>query len=306
VRKSGALRIGIVLLLASVAAGVFALVGRADDPVFDHPSSSLKPGFIRAGGDVLYTTQWHDNDNRTFTHSQVEIFIPQGWTLISSRPGGCTQNGTQVTCPWGTLHFDELVKQEVRLRSNSVIGTATVDSQLTFYEGPGNPGRANHVRSDAYPDGRQVEVIDPATNPNKAGSCAGGGGHVFTDSGVGESDTDATAPSVQGVLCTPITIVEQPRTDPTQFCLDGRCVTDLITTDAAQTGEPIKLKIVFRGTGLNSRSLLFTSAGGTTEVEQCTDPAQASPDPCWYDKKGKQQSMTWYVNWSGIDPTWDS
>jgi hypothetical protein len=182
-----------------------------------------------------------------------------------------------------------------------------VDSQLTFYEGPGNPGRINHIHSDVYPTGRLVDVIDPATTPNKAGDCAGANGHVSTTAGVGESDTDATGPST-GELCTPITIDEQPRTDPTQFCLDGKCVTDLIKTDApvGDPTHPIKLKIVFRGQGLNSRALIFTSAGTPAEVQQCTNSNIAAPDPCWYDKRGRQQSMTWYVNWSGIDPIWDS
>jgi hypothetical protein len=309
VRKSGALRIGIVLLLATAAAGVFALVGRADDPLFDNPSSSLQPGFIDAGKTVLYHTQWHDNDNRTFTHAQVEVFVPAGWTLESSAPGGCTQAnaGATVICPKGTLRFGQVVSQDVRLTSNSVIGTATVDSQLTFYEGPGNPGRVNHVPSDVYPVGRQVEVIDPAANPNKAGDCAAAGGHVSTDAGVGESDTDATAPST-GKLCTPITIDEPPRTDPTQFCLDDQCVTDLVKTDApvGDPTKPIKLKIVFRGTGLNNRDLIFSSAGNSSPVGPCANQNVASPDPCWYDRRARQQSVTWYVNWSGVDPIWDS
>src|SRR4030095_369253 len=97
VRKSGALRIGIVLLLATVAAGVFALAGRADDPAIVPVSSSAKPGFINPNGDVLYNASWQDNDNRTFTHTRVEITIPAGWTLVSSAPSGCTRNGTLVT-----------------------------------------------------------------------------------------------------------------------------------------------------------------------------------------------------------------
>jgi hypothetical protein len=303
VRKSGALRIGIVLLLATVAAGVFALVGRADEPNFDQISSSLQPGFIDAGGDVLYKTQWHDNDNRTFTHTQVEITIPAGWTLVSSSPSGCTRTGTLVTCPWGTLRFDELVAQSVRLRSNSTLGTATVDSQLTFYEGPGNPGRTNHVASDGP---KHVDVIDPATTPDKTGGCVGGHFSIGTVAGSGESDTTATAPATNQ-LCTPITIDEHARQNPTEFCLPNRqCVTDIVMTDAAlvPTTTPIQLKIVFRGTGLNNNSLIFTSSIGQFEVPACTAPGAASPDPCYYDRRARQQSLTWFVNWSGVDPGW--
>lgn len=307
-RKSGALRIGIVLLLAGVAAGMFALVGRADNPAFDNPSSSLKPGFIDAGKTVLYHTQWHDNDNRTFTHAQVEISVPAGWTLVSSDPTGCTQAsaGATVICPWGTLHFDEVVSQDVRLQSNSVTGPAAVNSQLTFYEGPGNPGRINHVASDGP---KTVTVLDPGSTPDQAGDCVSGGDSVATVAGSGKSDTSAT-PGTTSELCTPITIDEQPRQAPDQFCLPNRnCVTDLVTTDAAivPADNPIKLRITFRGNGLNGKSLIFNSAGGVQrEVPPCGDSAVASPDPCWYNKQTGGQSVTWFVNWTGIDPIWDS
>src|SRR4030095_16822972 len=64
VRKSGALRIGIVLLLATVAAGVFALAGRADDPAIVPVSSSAKPGFLNPNGHVLYNASSQGNDIR--------------------------------------------------------------------------------------------------------------------------------------------------------------------------------------------------------------------------------------------------
>jgi hypothetical protein len=280
---------------------------RADDPLFDHATSSLQPGstgFIVAGGDVLYKTSWHDNDNRTFTHAKVEIFIPAGWTLVSSDPSGCTRSAQTVTCPWGTLHFDDVVAQAVRLRSNNVTGTATVDSQLTVYEGPGNPGRANHIPSDGA---KTVRVDDPATHPDENGSCVGGGDHLRTVPGSGGSDTDATAPSTDE-LCTPITIEELVRQNPTEFCISTReCVTEIVKTDATlvPATTPIQLKIVFRGTGLNSSVLIFTSAGhDPIEVSACPGSTIASPDPCYYDRRARQQSVTWFLNWSGRDPTW--
>ena len=250
-RKSGALRIGIVLLVATVAAGVFALVGRADDPAFDQISSTAQPGFIDANGDVLFTASWHDNDNRNFTHTRVEITIPAGWTLVSSDPSGCTLSGTLVTCQWGTLRFNDVVTQ--------------------------------------------TDVFDPAANPDKAGDCVSGNFSVGTVAGSGNSETTATAPTGTGKLCTPITIVEQARPDP---------LTDIVTTDAAlvPTTKPIKLKILFRNT--SSHTLNFTSAGVTSEVQQCTDSRYAAPDPCWYDRRFRQQSATWFVNWSGLDPGW--
>jgi hypothetical protein len=303
VRRSGVLRIGIVLLVASVAAGLFALVGRADNPNFDQISSSLKPGFIDPTGDVLYYTQWHDNDNRTFTHTRIEITIPAGWTLVSSSPSGCTLTGTTVTCPRGALHFGDLVAQSVRLHSDADLGPQTVDSSLLVYERPENPGRGQRIPTDSP---KQVDVLDPATTPDKTGSCVGGHFSIGTLAGSGESDTTATAPATNQ-LCTPITIDEHARQNPTEFCLPNRqCVTDIVMTDAAlvPTTTPIQLKIVFRGSGLNNNSLIFTSSIGQLEVPACTAPGAASPDPCYYDRRARQQSLTWFVNWSGLDPGW--
>lgn len=303
-RKSGALRIGIVLLLATAAAGVFALAGRADDPAFINIDSSLEPSFVNLGEDVLYKAQWQDNDNRTFTHAQVEITLPSaGWILVSSKPSRCTKNGTLITCPVGNLRFGDLVAQEVRLTPDAVGEDQLVTSLLSFYEGTRNPGRQN--RLGAPP--RTVDVTSQTETPNKAGGCAGGGEHVKTVPGSGNSETDATAPFTLE-LCTPITIVEQPRTDPSEFCLPNRdCVTDIVLTDSAQVSpeDPIKLKIIFRGTGLNSLSLIFTSDTRQIEVPECDNDDEASPDPCWYDQTGRQQSATWFVNWSGLDPGWD-
>jgi len=300
VRKSGALRIGLVVLFASIAAGVFALAGRADDPAFDQISTSAQPGFIDANGDVLYTASWHDNDNRTFSHARVEITIPAGWRLVSSSPTGCTLSGNVVACEWGTLRFNDVVKQIVRLHSDGDLGTQTISSQLLVYEGPGNPGRLNHL---AAPDA-QVQVIDPTTSPDKAGDCVSGNFSVSTATGSGNSETTATAPTTNA-LCTPITIVERARTDSHEFCLPNiTCVNDIVTTDAApvSTTNPIKLKILFKNT--SSHDLIFTSAVGQFEVQQCTNSNNASPDPCWYDRKFRQQSATWFVNWSGVDPGW--
>ncbi len=290
-RKSGALRIGIVLLLASVAAGMFAVVGRADDPAFDQISSTAQPGFIDATGHVLYTASWHDNDNRNFTHTRVEITIPAGWTLASSDPSGCTQAGTVVTCPKGTLRFNDVVTQTVRLHSDGDVGTQVVSGALIVYEGPGNPGRSNRIPA---PD-TQTDVIDPATTPDKAGDCVSGNFSVGTVAGSGDSETTATAPTGTGKLCTPITIIEQSRPDP---------LTDIVTTEAAlvPTTKPIKLKILFRNT--SSHTLNFTSAVGQFVVPECDNSNAATPDPCWYDRKFRQQSATWFVNWSGIDPGW--
>jgi hypothetical protein len=297
VRKSGALRIGIVLLLATVVAGVFAVVGRADDPNIVSLGSSAKPAFIDPNGYVLWNASWQDNDNRTFTHTRVEITIPAGWTLDSSDPSGCARTGTLVKCEKGTLHFGDVVSQTVRLHSDGDTGPQDIIGNLLVYEGPGNPGRANHIPAGPT----STRVLTATEHQNQAGDCSSG--DTFgTTAGSGNSETTATGPATNA-LCTPITIIERPRNNPSEFCLQGvTCVNDIVTTDAAQVPTaPIQLKIIFRQT--NSHDLIFTSSGGPFEVLACTDP-NASPDACWTDRRFRQQSATWFVNWSGVDPGW--
>lgn len=296
------IRTGIVLLVVFAAAVVFAAVTRASDPRFDEIQSSIGPGIVDAGSDVLYKAQWHYIDNQTLTHPAVEITVPDGWTLISSAPTGCTQSGILITCARATIRRGDYVRQSVQLRTDADLETQTVNSRLTFYEGPRNPGRAQVV--DNVP--ADTTVVS-AGDPNRAGKCVNrAGGTLSTETGVGGSSTSALVPSTAD-LCTPVSIDEQPRANPFEGCLTGfECVSDIVTTDAppGTTGDPIRLTIVYYGTGLNNRPLFFN--GGQLDelqVPACTGPG-ATPDPCYSSTRNRQQSLTWVVNWSGRDPTW--
>jgi hypothetical protein len=295
-------RTALVLFVALVAAAAFAVAGRADDPRFDQVQSSLGPSFVDAGQDVLVTAQWHYIDNQTLTHGSVEFTIPDGWTLVSSDPSVCTQLGTSVTCPKGTITQGALIKQAVELRTDADLGSAIVTSDLVFYEGPRNPGRRNHVFA---PDGT-TNVIS-ADEPNRTGKCVDkNGGTISTEPGVGGSSTSAVVPETDD-LCSPVSISERTRQNPTEGCLIGlQCVAEIVTTDAPlfPAADPIQLTLTFFGTGLNNRPLIFN--GGQPdeqEVEQCTAPG-ATPDPCFFDSVNRRRSVTWSVNWSGRDPGW--
>lgn len=297
--RTAATRIGLTAVLVVGVAAIVAAVGRADDPRFDNIQSSIGPGFVDGGSDVLVKASWHYIDSRTLTHSSVRFTIPTGWALAAADPVGCTQTGITVTCAWGTIRQGDTISQSVRLTTDADLGTATVRSDLLFYEGPGNPGRVNLV--PALPV--STDVIS-AGDPNKVGKCVGGGS-VSTDAGVGGSDTSATVPN-SDELCTPISISERVRQNPTEACLPGiQCVLEIVTTDSAQfpASTPIKLKIVYRGMGISNLPLIFTSAVLQTQVPACTGPG-ATPDPCFTDRRARQQSVTWFVNWSGLDPGW--
>jgi hypothetical protein len=180
---------------------------------------------------------------------------------------------------------------------------------LSFYEGPPNPGRAQNVPAPA----RTTTVIsaNQTVEPNRAGKCLDEGETVATATGAGGSSSSARGPSTQE-LCTPVSLVESARANPNDACLPSpyQCVTDIVTTDApfVSATNPIKLTIVFYGTGLNNLPLIFTSPTlGTVSVPECPDPATAVPDdPCSFGHVARRQSVTWSLNWSGIDPSWTS
>jgi hypothetical protein len=290
-----------VLALVLAAAGVFAMVSRADDPRFGPIESSIGPGIVDTNSDVLVKASWQYIDNRTLTNSSVRFTLQAGWTLVDADPDVCSQTGMTVTCPRGTIRPGDLIEQAVEVQTDSDLGPATVESDLLFYEGPGNPGRVNIVPADDV----TTEVI-AASEPNKVGKCvAKAGGTIGTDPGVGNSEASATVPATDE-LCTPFSISERPRQDPTESCLPGvECVLEIVTTDSAlfPTTTPIELQIVFRGMGISNLPLLFISEDRQIEVPECTGSG-ATPDPCFTGHRARQQSVTWTVKWSGNDPGW--
>jgi hypothetical protein len=303
------MRTGIVLLVAMVTAVAFAAVGRADDPRFDQVDASLGPTIVNSGATVLYKAQWHYIDNQVLTHAKVVITVEAGWTLVSpSDPTGCTQPqaGAPVTCQRGTIHQGDLIKQSVELTATASIVPVPqmVSSSLFFYEGPPNPGRAQSV---AAPD-RTTTVIsaDPTVEPNRAGKCLDEGETVATARNVGGSSSSARGPFTLE-LCTPVSLQEKARENPTEACLPApyECVTDIVTTVApfVSTTNPIKLTLIFYGNQLGNLPLIFASQTAAT-VPECSDSALAAPDPCHFGHVARMQSVTWSVNWSGIDPTW--
>jgi hypothetical protein len=298
------IRTGLVLVLALAAAGIFAMVGRADDPQFGEITSSMGPGIVDANDNVLVKASWHYIDTRTLNHSKVQFTLPAGWTLVEGDPDVCTQTGNTVTCPRGTIRPDDVIAQAVELKTDGDLGDATVESDLLFAEGPENPGR---TQIQPAPDVGTTVIAAGSGEPNKVGKCVGSnGGSVSTDAGAGNSETTATVPDTDE-LCTPISIDEKIRLTADQDCIDGvACVLEIVTTDSAlfPPDDPIKLKITFRGQGINNLPLQFISGTRELFVPECTDDAAADPDPCYSDKRTRQQSVTWFVNWTGADPGW--
>ena len=303
------IRTGLVLILALAAAGIFAVVGRADDPQFGEITSSMGPGIVDTNADVLVKASWHYIDTRTLNHSKVRFTLPSGWTLVKGDPDVCTQTGNTVTCPRGTIRPGDTIAQAVELKAPATVpppaGAATVEVDLLFSEGPENPGR---TQVQAAPDVGTTVIAAGSGEPNKVGKCVGSnGGSVSTDPGVGNSETTATVPETDE-LCTPISITERLRLNSTETCIpDYACVLDVVTTESAvfPATDPIKLKIVFRGQGINNLPLLFVSDTRRIAVPECIDDDTAVPDdPCYSDKRTRQQSVTWFVNWTGADPGW--
>jgi len=301
------IRTGLVLVLALAAAGIFAMVGRAVDPVFGEKTASIGPGIVDAQDTVLVKASWQYLGNQTLNHSFVRFTHPAGWMLVAGDPDACDQaSTTTVRCDVGQIRTGDVVEQAVRLRPDSDLGPATVRTDLLFSERPDNPGRL-----DTEP-GLEVQTTvisaDENVEPNRVGKCVDpGGGTVSTQAGAGNSEASATVPETDE-LCTPVSITERLRLNATETCIpDYACLLDVVTMDSAlfPATDPIKLKIVFRGQTINNLPLLFVSDTRRIQVPECTDDDTAVPDdPCYSDKRTRQQSVTWFVNWTGLDPSW--
>jgi hypothetical protein len=296
-------RTGLVLVLALGAAGIFALVSRADDPRFN-TAASIGPGFVDSGSSVLVKASWEYLDTRTLNHVSVRFTLPEGWTLVEGDPDVCSQTGAIVTCPRERIRPGDTVSQAVELRTSSALGDQAVQADLLFAESPENPGRLDTVPALPTP---HAEVISATNTPNKLGKCVGSdGGTVSTDAGVGNAETAAEVPATDE-LCSPISIDEKVRVDAQEACTPGyACVLDIVTTDSAlfPASDPIKLKIIFRKQQVGLLPLIFTSDTRQLQVPECTDDAVAAPDPCWSDRKAQGNRLTYWVNWTGADPSW--
>jgi hypothetical protein len=305
--RRSAIRIGAVLALVLAAAGAFAVVGRADDPRF-HTQASIGPGFVDAGSNVLVKASWEYLDTRTLNHVSVRFTVPAGWILVEAAPDVCSQAaaGAIVTCPRDRIRpGDPPLEQDVELQTTSALGDKPVLADLLFAEGPANPGRLDTVPALPTP---HADVISTTDTPNKIGKCVSpAGATVATDAGVGDSETSAVVPA-SDELCTPFSIDENVRVGQ-EGCIPPPyvCTLDVVNTDSAvfPASDPIKLKIIFRGQQIPLLPLIFTSpTPRQIPVPECTDDAFASPDPCWSDRKLQGNRLTYFVNWTGDDPTW--
>jgi hypothetical protein len=295
-----------VLVLALAVAGIFAMVGRADDPRF-HTQASIGPGFVDAGSNVLVKASWQYLDTRTLNHVSVRFTLPTGWTLVEADPDLCTQaaNTNIVTCPRNRIRpGDPPLTQDVELQTTSALGDKTVQADLLFAESPENPGRIDTVPALPTP---HAEVISTTDTPDKIGKCvSNAGATISTDAGVGNSETSAVVPA-SDELCTPFSIDEKVRVGQEGCIPNYVCTLEVVNTEAAvfPASDPIKLKITFRGQQIPLLPLIFTSpTPRQIQVPECTDDAVASPDPCWSDRRLQGNRLTYFVNWTGADPTW--
>jgi hypothetical protein len=293
-----------VLALVLAAAGAFAVVGRADDPRF-HTQASIGPGFVDANSNVLVKASWLYLDTRTLNHVSVRFTLPAGWSLVEAAPALCTQTGAIVTCPRDRIRpGDPALEQDVELQTSAALGDKPVLADLLFAEGPENPGRIDTVHALPTP---HAEVISTTNTPNKIGKCVSpAGATVATDVGVGNSETTATVPA-SDELCTPFSIDENVRQNPTEACIpDYTCTLDIVSTDSAvfPATDPIKLKIIFHGQQIGLLPLIFTSTTRKIPVAECPNDNVAAPDPCWSDRRAQGNKLTYSVNWTGADPTW--
>jgi hypothetical protein len=249
-----------------VVVGVLASPVGAASPVVTS-SSTLVPsvqqngapvGFVTAGRNALYTASWTDQSTATITNVLVVITLPAGSTVLSTDPAVCSTSApggsspVMVSCPREGMHTGDTVAQQVFFQ---VPGTAGPTAGVTaFLQGKeaGNDQNKSHTDSFPAPD-RALTVVSGTADA--AGACAQPGESLATRSGLSAANPLTTAASVTasaGQICTPVTLVEQQRSDPTQGCGTGAtCTVDISVTDAPAVPAPIQLTFTFLASNKN-------------------------------------------------------
>jgi uncharacterized repeat protein (TIGR01451 family) len=274
----------VVLLLGlgttpSVAVSQDAASGAQDVRGVAHLVPSLRDaGFVTGGRNALYTATWTNNGRATLTNVVITVTLPAGFRVVSTDPDVCTFSPpdpsapTVVTCPRDNLRSGDIFTQQVFFQTPavSVETSAEVTSVLRGDERTSDPDR-QHTDTIA-PDPEPLTILPTAADA--AGACVRveDDPTIATQSGLSMTNpliTEASLTGPTGLFCTPLTLVEQHRSTPTEFCGEGAtCTTDIAMTGAELVpATPIQLTFTFVG---NNRNLTWYKTA---------DPPQGEPVP---------------------------
>jgi uncharacterized repeat protein (TIGR01451 family) len=270
-------------------------------------------GFVTGGRKALYTASWTNESNSTITNVTITVRLPAGSTLLSADPAVCSASvpadpaaPVVVTCPRDNLRSGATFTQQIFFRAPEV--TVETRSEVTAdLQGDERTSDPNREHSDTFAQDPKPLTIVP-TAADAAGGCTQlGDPPLGTQSGLSATNPIITAASLTGptgLFCTPVTLVEQHRTNPTEACGAGaECTTDISTTEAPAVSAPIQLTFTFVA---NNRNLTWYKNGAA--VANCPGATQlpVGLDAC-VNSRAKVGSMAVALGvlWrGGPDPFW--
>jgi Domain of unknown function DUF11 len=269
-------------------------------------------GFVTGGRRALYTASWTNESRSTITNTSITVELPAGSTLLSADPDVCTASApdpaapTVVTCPRDNLRSGDTFTQQIFFQAPEVAAEtqSEVTAQLKGNEQTSDPDKSH---ADTFPAPPRPLTIVP-TAADAAGGCTQlGDSPLGTQSGLSATNPIITAASLTGptgLFCTPVTLVEQHRTNPTEACGAGaECTTDISVTEAPAVSAPIQLTFTFVA---NNRNLTWYK--NSVAVADCPGATELPPglDAC-VNSRAKMGSMAVRLGvlWAGgPDPFW--
>ncbi len=249
-----------------VVVGLLAAPGGAASPVVT-TNSELVPslvqngaqvGFVTGGRNALYTGSWTNDSNSTLTNTNIAVTLPAGSTMLSADPNVCTappggSDPVVVSCPQANLRSGVTFRQQIFFRV-----PAAADAPLAvtaLLQGDERASDPNKSHTDTFPaPDRPLTIVSGASDA--AGSCTQtGDAPLSTQSGLSSANPLTTAASLTGssnLFCTPLTLVERHRADPTDGCGAGAtCTVDIAVSEAPAVSGAIQLTFTFLSSNKN-------------------------------------------------------
>jgi Domain of unknown function DUF11 len=312
--------LGSCVLALVVLLGLYTVPSSAASPIVTSTAELVpslvrdgaRVGFVTGGRNALYTASWANESRSTITNTSITVELPAGSTLLSADPDVCAASApdpaapTVVTCPRDNLRSGETVTQQIFFQAPDVAAEtqSEVTAQLKGNEQTSDPDKAH---ADTFPAPPRPLTIVP-TAADAAGGCTQlGDPQLATQSGLSSTNpmiTTAGLTGPSGLFCTPVTLVEQHRTNPTEACGAGaECTTDISITEAPAVSAPIQLTFTFVA---NNRNLTWYKNG--IAVADCPGATDLPPglDACVNSRaKAGSMAVTLGVLWAGgPDPSW--
>jgi uncharacterized repeat protein (TIGR01451 family) len=318
-RWFGGVALGVVVLLGQDTASSVAASPdvRSDSLLVPSLHGS---GFVTGGRNILYTALWTNNGNATLANVLIVVTLPAGSVVLSTDPGMCSISAPAdpadpivVSCPRDNLRSGDTFTQQVFFRAPVV--TFQISSGVTSsLKGDEKANDTDRAHTDTFPAPPRQLTILPAAADAAGGCLQAGDATLATQSGLSPANpliTTARLTGPTGQLCTPVTLFEQHRSNPTQFCGAGAtCTTDIAMTGAAPVPAPIQLTFTFAASNKNLTWYKTGDGDGAVAepVPSCLGATQlpSGLGACVNSRaKAGSMSVTLGVLWQGgPDPSW--